>query len=853
MLRALETIASPALELSFTDTNLHEEPHENLTYADILDLVATVSKPIIPTDMHEKTALRSLEAATQVAEYYSVGINMDQDLATARKWLTISGRAGNIDHAIYFSVIDDALGNSPLERPEVVLRSFWLVLTASGGCVETLRILKEQSPSLYNVAKSIKRKSGGILRNVRDPEAVVGRLFDRMDTDGLALDYEFGPLGYTILHYAVAVGYAETVQGLLGLGTNVNATDYTGSTPLDLAATCGNGKIVDILLKGGADSRVSSTPLTPLHLLSFVEDEFLDSIVEPMVRDASQLAAISPERRAAGLENPFQSLKGTPLQWAARKPNERLFIKLLDLHIKFSVMPADLDEILRHLAQMNLFSMLGAIISLVPKLRSSELPLDSIELDNILSFVGFVPDVRLVMIHRGTFNKAPLATVNVLLEAGADPFRLSETQLGAESVMEKLRNFLGQVIVGDDLDVLERIISFGRETKLDLKPIFEDSRRFAGRNAFQRAIYSGSYRIFNYLAQSPYIDLECRSERGMTALHAAVWTDDPRYIDVLLRIGCDPYARSVDGRTPFQSAIYAKAFKSASRLLHPDACTPERLFGTTMDSCNPAGFTLFGSVLAASITNYRHVVDFTTLYYLDSVGAFTFVNNVIYNNTILNMIAVQYPSLRPDYASFERVLLDYILFHTPVPADIFNRNDDYGLTPLQWMVLRGNLSAITTLLTHPSSQNKIDINIETSHSNPNAMDPKAKELGIPPGETALSIALQRRREIPNLIKQGGQREMQQWGLRVEAIIDLLKEAGGRLGSRSSEMEEMELAGVTVNYPEDDIVAGLLAPLMDQRIKVEANSHRGAAWPLRLQRRVVEDGEGEIDEDADLGA
>ncbi|KAH0558758.1 hypothetical protein GP486_004596 [Trichoglossum hirsutum] len=829
MLRALEKIASPALSFDFPQVDDILEESANLNYADMLFQIAKGSNPVIPTGTHEKSVLRACEAAAQVAECYSIGFGVAQDFATARKWLAVSARCGKMDHAIYFSIIDDALGHTELFRPEVAMRELWLLATASGGCTETFRILKESRPDLYPIAERIRRRSGGILRNARDPEATVNRIVERLNNQNRHIDHKVPPIGYTLLHFAVALGYDAAVEGILEKGADVNAMDFTSCTPLQLAATCGNGQIVDILLRHGADPCIGSDifRFTPLHFLSFVEDEFLDSVADTMIRSADQLSVISSKRGSVGLENPTQSLEGTPLQWAARKPNPRLFVKLLDKHLTFSATVVDLDDILVHLAATYQSSMLDVVIPQVSRLRTSGLPLDPSGLDQLLlRCVKDPPGVRHLVVHRGAYEKAKLDTVEVLLKAGADPFRLSTTQSQSRG------SILQHIVVGDDLDILKRIVAYAQDRQLDLRASLEDTRHFSGRNAFQRAIYTSSWRVFQYLAQSPYVDLDFRSETGMTALHAAATGDDPRFIDVLLRLGCDPYAHSVDGRTPFQSAIFFKAFNSASRLLQSDACNPERLFAATIESCNPAGFTLFASVLAASVTNYRHTVNFTSIRFLESVGAFTFANNVLNGSTLLDMIALLYPSIRPDYEAFDCALLEYIL--SQAPPEALNRHDAHGLTPLHWMVMRGNLSAITTLLTHPSSRSQVDVNIKTIEATPTVVDSQIERIGSNAGKTALNLALLRRTRIPDFIKLGGQREMRQWGLRTEAIIDVLKEAGGLLGSASTEADELEVTGVAIAHPGDNIIGSLLAPVLGQRYTAEANSH-GGAWPLRLQR------------------
>ena len=155
VLSALEKIASLALDLDFSDVeNILEHPTE-LNYSDLLFAAAQSSTPIVPADNHVKTVARAIEAAAQVAESYSTSFGADQDLLIAKKWLAVSARAGRVDHAIYFSVVDDALGHSEVHRPAMALQNLWLVLTASGGCAETSRILRDKHLDLYAVAKRI--------------------------------------------------------------------------------------------------------------------------------------------------------------------------------------------------------------------------------------------------------------------------------------------------------------------------------------------------------------------------------------------------------------------------------------------------------------------------------------------------------------------------------------------------------------------------------------------------------------------------------------------------------------------------------------------------------------------------
>lgn len=63
-------------------------------------------------------------------------------------------------------------------------------------------------------------------------------------------------LHHTVLHYAVAEGQLSTVELLLEHGSNVNAQDDVGQTPLLLAIRNGDANKVKLLLSWGANPNV---------------------------------------------------------------------------------------------------------------------------------------------------------------------------------------------------------------------------------------------------------------------------------------------------------------------------------------------------------------------------------------------------------------------------------------------------------------------------------------------------------------------------------------------------------------------------------------------------------------------
>ena len=70
------------------------------------------------------------------------------------------------------------------------------------------------------------------------------------------------------IHEAAALGNIEVVKQFLDSGTDVNAKDETGGTPLDEAAGWGRKDIVELLIAKGADvnAKFDDDGSTPLHL-----------------------------------------------------------------------------------------------------------------------------------------------------------------------------------------------------------------------------------------------------------------------------------------------------------------------------------------------------------------------------------------------------------------------------------------------------------------------------------------------------------------------------------------------------------------------------------------------------------
>lgn len=72
--------------------------------------------------------------------------------------------------------------------------------------------------------------------------------------------------GFSALHAAAEVGYAEAIPWLLELGAVLEQKTLPGHTPLHIACALGNVAAAKALLAAGADPRASSPNGTPYEV-----------------------------------------------------------------------------------------------------------------------------------------------------------------------------------------------------------------------------------------------------------------------------------------------------------------------------------------------------------------------------------------------------------------------------------------------------------------------------------------------------------------------------------------------------------------------------------------------------------
>ena len=73
------------------------------------------------------------------------------------------------------------------------------------------------------------------------------------------------------LHTAAALGNVDAVRQHIAAGTDLNAKDAYGSTPLGVACTFGKTEVARALIDAGADHAIANSDgATPLHIAAFL-------------------------------------------------------------------------------------------------------------------------------------------------------------------------------------------------------------------------------------------------------------------------------------------------------------------------------------------------------------------------------------------------------------------------------------------------------------------------------------------------------------------------------------------------------------------------------------------------------
>src|SRR5437899_2239743 len=145
-----------------------------------------------------------------------------------------------------------------------------------GGCVAMFLSAAGFAASSSDVADAVMKENKQAVRSLLQKKA---------DVNGAQVD------GTTALHWAVRWDDLETADLLIRAGANVSAATRAGATPLQLAATNGNGAMIEKLIKAGADPNAPLTKYGDTALMMAARTGKPDAI-KALVDNGAQINAV---------------------------------------------------------------------------------------------------------------------------------------------------------------------------------------------------------------------------------------------------------------------------------------------------------------------------------------------------------------------------------------------------------------------------------------------------------------------------------------------------------------------------------------------------------------------------------
>ncbi|XP_042020513.1 inversin-B-like isoform X3 [Salvia splendens] len=160
-------------------------------------------------------------------------------------------------------------------------------------------------------AAIIEAAANGDLKQLR---AIRKKVNDEWEFRKICDEYSDFSTGRTVLHLAAGIGHFEMCKFLINsVGVHIDAFTYKRCTPISEAVKGGHNKIVEFLIKQGADDGIPNTVgSTPLHYALLKDNS---ELVELLVAEGALLDA--------------DSVDGTPLQIAASRGNLKAVKSLL--------------------------------------------------------------------------------------------------------------------------------------------------------------------------------------------------------------------------------------------------------------------------------------------------------------------------------------------------------------------------------------------------------------------------------------------------------------------------------------------------------------------------------------------
>ena len=667
------------------------------------------------------------------------GSKVDED--TALEYLG-SAALGGIKRAMYMlQQVESSVGK---QLPSDIPRKLFLVLGHLNGCTEASDILGATDPETFVTAECLSWTirwtdlavdCPSFLRVVYTPGS------DALSDEGSSLSKDIrSRKGDTELFDAVESGQVNRMKALLSQGFDPNALNQSG--------------------------------MSSLHCLALIADEDGAQMVEPLIL-AGAKSDLEKLESFAFWKNRAYNGRGTPLIWAIVKNKPLLFEKLLRVgsaaqasDYKYSATAFVLMVALRR------FQMLEMIMKFPNDIRDVlEGPLSLVIFNDTLTYAIENYADGDSMGRRWSlgedFNTGREAVVNFLLKMGADPLCKPR---GSK------RTPLAHAIFQGDGVCVKAFVDHLRSRGSDVDRLMSRDGVLGGNHfwsALRGSLNAGCRAAFLYILEEFPSTIDELSSHGLSPLSHAASEGNSFAVDRLLTYGAT-FKPSKQGSSPFVDALCNGSIEVAATILNHIG--KEKLIGANPQS---NGHTAFSLVLHTFTAGRRHI-GLQSFKFLHEVGGLCFVTNEITNETAFQVFL---KNGRPSYylhRSAECDLLRYFLRNEIFLAHI-DQLSGTGLGAIHYAAIHVYTEAAEILI-----ECGANVNLETGPATSAKAKAKETERRSSRGRwTALDFAVNSYiHGAPADIKIGGATELREWKLRLDGLIRLLADRGGKNGSEA---------------------------------------------------------------------
>ncbi|GKZ51980.1 hypothetical protein AbraIFM66951_008950, partial [Aspergillus brasiliensis] len=277
-----------------------------------------------PTEAGPRRLLASFEYALMILCYDDVSRS---DVELISRALSYLYRAANLGHHRAQSMVGRL--SALFDRVTTIGRDKefeWLYQASLKGSLTAMERLRTLNFAAYEQAQHL-------LRFEYNGSYVKGELWK--DTEYLLILISAGlkHVPPNFIHMLVAHGQLRSLKRISHLSIeNFNTINGLGETPLVVACRCGHARVVELLLKLGADPSIGTfDSVHPLHFLSAFPEEDIPQMTDLLLQHGAQIEVHSQggDVYRQGLDGRFGIEEGTPLLWSVWAGNITAIKELL--------------------------------------------------------------------------------------------------------------------------------------------------------------------------------------------------------------------------------------------------------------------------------------------------------------------------------------------------------------------------------------------------------------------------------------------------------------------------------------------------------------------------------------------